>query len=236
MKIVAIAELHGKLPSCENLFGRIPVIPRCDLLLIAGGIAPTFDDNLQQQAWMDETFKPWLAEQPIKKCVATWGHHDWIGEYQYQGQIDCDWLNDYPHDFEMLVDRTTTYEGLTIHGIPWTREFNNWAFNLPEVTLASRFYVAGLSQPDIILSHGPPLGMFDKTVSGERAGCKAFKQLLEQQSPKLAVWGHIHEARGCAYVDRTCYANVSLVDEHYRPVHKPMEFFYDGERITRIGQ
>src|SRR5262249_37371286 len=52
MKIVALADLHGYLPSA---------IPACDLLLLAGDLTPVQNHAPAFQAqWLDGPFRAWL--------------------------------------------------------------------------------------------------------------------------------------------------------------------------------
>ncbi|KAJ7089217.1 hypothetical protein B0H15DRAFT_279689 [Mycena belliarum] len=55
------------------------------------------------------------------------------------------------------------------------------------------------SPTDILLTHGPPHGVLDRTTKATLAGCPALAARLAALRPRLHVFGHIHEARG-AYV------------------------------------
>ena len=58
INIIAVSDLHARLPN----------IPPCDLLLIAGDICP--DGSAMTQAkWLDTSFRAWLEKIPAKEIV-----------------------------------------------------------------------------------------------------------------------------------------------------------------------
>ena len=66
MKIVAISDLHGQLPT----------VPECDLLLIAGDICPVHNHKLfYQDIWLRSVFAAWLRQQRAKRIIGVWGNH-----------------------------------------------------------------------------------------------------------------------------------------------------------------
>lgn len=203
MQVVAVSDLHGHLPP----------IPPCDLLLIAGDVCPSRDHDLQfQKQWLYGSFTAWLLTVPAEKIIGVWGNHDLVAEKE---EIDLPWT--------VLTDQMTEYQGLRIYGLPWTREFFDWAFMLPEVELDKKY--EAIPDCDIIVSHGPPFSCGDYVPrSRENVGSRAFAKRISEIQPRLAVFGHIHEGREHSVYHDMHVANVTLVDEHYRPAHKPMEF------------
>lgn len=62
------------------------------------------------------------------------------------------------------------------------------------------------SSTDILMTHTPPEGICDTTKRGERGGCADLRRRLEHRDLgrcRLHVYGHIHEARKVAVVDKT---------------------------------
>jgi hypothetical protein len=54
-------------------------------------------------------------------------------------------------------------------------------------------------ETEILLTHGPPAGILDKTRRGDNAGCAVLTgRLAAGQLPacRLHVFGHIHEGHG----------------------------------------
>jgi Icc-related predicted phosphoesterase len=211
MKIVAVSDLHGMLPE----------VPPCDLLLLAGDLTPVRNHGLEYQAdWLGGEFRRWLARQPARKVVGVAGNHDFLFQ-QAPRRVPADLPWTY------LQDALTEWEGLRIYGTPWQPWFFDWAFNLSEEELRSKWEMipAGV---DVLVLHGPPYGYGDgvpeRGGAVRRCGSPSLLRRIEEVRPKLAVFGHIHEGRGEWRLGPTVLANVSLVDGAYRPVHAPWEF------------
>jgi hypothetical protein len=58
--------------------------------------------------------------------------------------------------------------------------------------------VAKIPEVDILLTHGPPHNILDRTTARDHAGCPSLLRHLGRMTnpPRLHVFGHIHEARG----------------------------------------
>lgn len=206
MKIVAMADLHGHLPT----------IPPCDLLLLAGDICPAMNHSVGfQEYWLDRPFRAWLQTVPATHIIGIWGNHDFIGEKAPERVPDLSWT--------LLQDSGCVVEGLKIWGSPWQREFNNWAFNLSEAQLAEKWALIP-PDTDILVVHSPPYGWQDEVLPNDHLGSPSLLARLRVVQPKLTVWGHIHEAAG--KIERASWGlcgNVGLLDGQYRLVHQPRE-------------
>lgn len=68
-------------------------------------------------------------------------------------------------------------------------------FELPESEIYDS--LSSIMEENVVLvTHAPPYGILD-TVSGHgHVGSKAVKRIVDEFRPKLAIFGHIHEARG----------------------------------------
>jgi hypothetical protein len=149
------------------------------------------------------------------------GNHDFVFEHRPQ-------VRDVIRNWVYLEDSGTAFRGLKIWGSPWQPRFGDWAFNLDERDLAEKWGLIP-GDTDVLVLHGPPLGYGDLTIDGYHAGSRSLHRRLQSIRPKLAVYGHIHEARGihCPRADSPAsevWANVSIVNERYEPVHEPMIF------------
>ncbi|MCE4623560.1 MAG: metallophosphoesterase family protein [Caldisphaeraceae archaeon] len=60
---------------------------------------------------------------------------------------------------------------------------------------------------DILISHNPPYGILDMTSIGIRAGLSELVRINKAFTPKLHLFGHIHESKGHIYKDKTHYVN-----------------------------
>ncbi len=207
MKIVAVSDLHGNLPS----------IPPCDLLLLAGDITPVRSHRLDFQAeWLAGDFRAWLAAVPARQIIGVAGNHDFLfQEAPQRVPRDLPWT--------YLQDSGTTWEGLRIWGTPWQPWFHDWAFNLHEPELAPKWALVPPGT-DILVLHGPPHGYGDGVPERggvRRCGSPSLLARIEAIRPRLVVFGHIHEGRGEWRLGPTVLANVTLVDAGYDPVYSP---------------
>src|SRR2546423_393204 len=76
LRIVAMSDLHGYLPEA---------VPECDLLLLAGDVAPATNHGIPFQAgWLDQHFRRWLRRLPARKIVGIAGNHDLIFDHEPQ--------------------------------------------------------------------------------------------------------------------------------------------------------
>lgn len=226
MIIDCISDLHGHYPELEG----------GDLLIVAGDL--TARDLENEHALFDY----WINEQPYTKKVVIAGNHDnMLVEKRIEFQF-CDYLCDSGTEFEYEEPLPRHVEGqncidtyfytpkkLKIWGSPWTLTFPGinrrcTAFTGTEEELEAKFSLIP-ADTDILITHGPPYGILDKTVRGKHVGSKSLQmQLFTRLNPKLLVCGHIHESYGTepkgGFVEYA--ANCSHVNENYDPVNKPI--------------
>ncbi len=143
MRVAATADLHGFLPP----------VPDCDLLVLAGDLAPADDHGIgRQQAWLDGPFRWWLEELPATHVVGIAGNHDFVFE-RAPDRVPADLRWTY------LQDSSADVAGLRLFGSPWTPWFHDGAFNAPrrdgEQFLTDRFAPCP-DDADVPLLHGPP--------------------------------------------------------------------------------
>ncbi len=201
----------------SDTHGVLPVIPECDLLLIAGDVCPVQDHSLDaQREFLHGPFKRWLEEVPARDVVLVAGNHDFIFE-RLPEAIPTDWRCTY------LLDREARIQGLRVYGTPWQPWFTNWAFNLYEPDLAKKFALIpdGI---DVLVCHSPPEGFGDMLLDGEAAGSSSLLGAIQRVRPKLTVFGHVHEGRGRWQLPFGTLANVAVLNAAYDHVHPPMQF------------
>ncbi|MFQ5884118.1 MAG: metallophosphoesterase [Thermoplasmata archaeon] len=66
----------------------------------------------------------------------------------------------------------------------------------------------------ILVTHAPPYGVLDGTTFTGPLGSKSITRIIEKFNPKLAVFGHIHEAKGLRE-EETVYLNPGSAREGY---------------------
>lgn len=217
MDIVCISDLHGTLPDD---------LPDGDILLIAGDICPINNHNKYYQLyWLDTYFQNWLKHQNKKyKVVAGCaGNHDFVFEHGLDTNLDLPWY--YCEDDEL--PRLPELNGLKIYFSPWQPIFCDWAFNLSEEKLKKTWAMIP-DDVDILVTHGPPYRIQDyipsqKKSVGSTTLYDRVGELMKNQL-KLHIFGHIHEGYGQIRINNTIFANVSILDEHYKYTNKPMKF------------
>ncbi len=94
---------------------------------------------------------------------------------------------------------------------PWNT--NN---ELPEERLADELMRIEpyIDRKTILITHGPPRNILDKTASGLRVGSESVHKLVKEKLPMLHIFGHIHEAFGKTAIDNiTFYNAASLWDD-----------------------
>jgi hypothetical protein len=226
MRIIALSDQHGHLP----------LIPECDLLIVAGDVCPdrfgpflAMHDPHQQQAWFDRSVRPWLAAAPATHKLLTWGNHDWCGQaFSFRSDSPAHARST---DLQILVDEGTTVprqEGanghISVWATPWSNTFMRWAF-MKEREALEGIYALIPEGIDILVSHQPPYGCGDgfPTLSGgkEHLGSRELLAAIKRVRPKLVICGHIHFGYGCYDCDGIPVYNVSVVDEAYRLVNPP---------------
>ena len=165
MRIAAVSDLHGQLPS----------IPPCDLLLIAGDVCPLSDHRGDaQRAFLEGPFSAWLARAPARAIAGIAGNHDLIAEREPALLAGLPW--------SYLCDSEADLVGLRIWGSPFAVTYGEWAFMESDDELERRFAAipAGL---DVLLVHGPPYGILDHALRGVDTGSRALRRAIAARPP-----------------------------------------------------
>ena len=86
-------------------------------------------------------------------------------------------------------------EQIKIWGSPYTPEFMNWAFmGTPSVLTGIWAHIP--ENLDILITHGPPFRIMDRTMDGFEVGCPHLLKRVRMIQPKYHIFGHIHEGYG----------------------------------------
>ncbi|KAJ3877547.1 Metallo-dependent phosphatase-like protein [Lentinula edodes] len=240
-RFVCISDTHTR---------RFPV-PDGDVLLHSGDLTNT--GTLQE---FERTMN-WIYELPHKVKIIIAGNHDlplhddWYElnhqRWSYSGhakpqnrerilellkgkkaqEANVVYLQDESHFFQAKEGGRLW----SVYGSPWSPEFYNWAFGYTAAegpSLISKFH-----KTDILLTHGPPRDIFDRTNSGDLPGCPTLAAALPHLRPRLHLFGHIHEAHG-AHVHSWSKGNVGSVQNSAQTqADEPMvEDDEDGDDVT----
>lgn len=201
LTIDCIADLHGFKPE----------LPGGDLLIIAGDL--TARDTKEEY----DRFILWLRKLPYRCKVVIAGNHDGLIE---KGEVTISADPSYHY----LCDSGVEFEGLKIWGSPYTPTFLNWYFMRNKGSDIKKHWDLIPNDTDVLVTHGPPYGIFDETENEIRAGCENLRlAVIERVKPRIHCFGHIHEGGGSvSEIEGITFINCSYVDEHYRPVNSPI--------------
>ena len=108
-----------------------------------------------------------------------------------------------------LNESAATIGGVTFWGSPWTPQFFEWAFMAEDEQLAARWDLIP-RDTDVLITHGPPYGVLDKTYRGALAGSPTLRHAVEAVKPTLHCFGHIHEAYGEEQIGGTHFINAAI--------------------------
>lgn len=202
MRIVAISDTH-----CRHQGLRLP---EGDVLVHAG------DMSLTGSYLEIVSFIFWFQEQPFKHKVLIAGNHDFYFERHPENVASL------TQNITYLQDQMTEIDGVRFYGMPWTPEFNGWAFNLER---RGRDMVRKCEQiptsTDVLITHGPPYHILDDSPDG-RFGCLDLLVAVRRVQPKVHIFGHNHMGYGAMAWYHTRFNNVSTCDMACNPVNLPV--------------
>ncbi len=204
MKLVILSDNHNNY--------RFDV-PHGDILIHCGDF--TFSGSNHEI----EKFKIWIQSQPHKYKLFIWGNHEliehdenfWKNELEEVGAICL-------HNTEVQIN------GVQFFGSSFTPIFGDWAFM--HSAIQRKKYWENAPNCDVLITHGPPSGILSQNYNNIDCGCEFLNEYILKYKPKLHAFGHIHEAHGLQKEKNfnTTFANVSILDEGYRMINKPMIF------------
>ncbi len=205
MKIVVISDTHNRHQELTVPDGD--VIVHCGDATMGGTIGEFVG------------FGKWFRQLPHKHKVFIPGNHDFL--------FDDDWVtgaNLLGGMIHCLLDQPLTIEGIKMWGSPWTPRFGDWAFMLSRGDALMAKWREIPVDLDLLITHGPPLGILDTTARGEPVGDWDLREEIRIKRPKSHVFGHIHEGYGRydnKFATNTVHYNCSNMDEYYNVIHEP---------------
>lgn len=202
MRIVFISDTH-----CRHREIRLP---EGDMLIHAGDFSGRGERDEVEQ------FLAWFSSLDFAHKIFIAGNHDFLAEDDPEAFAEM-----VPDDLLYLNEDGVEISGIKIWGSPITPWFFDWAFNRQRGDEIARHWERIPTATDLLITHGPPLGVLDRTVNGTRAGCEELLQRVEIVRPRIHVFGHIHEGHGILEKGPTTFINGSSLDFRYQPVHQP---------------
>lgn len=160
----------------------------------------------------------------VKHVVTVAGNHDLtldatqpnVGDAPVIGRLCLE-----QHGVAYLEDSGAEVAGLRFYGSPWTPRFFDWGFQLVSDAQSRRIFGA-IPECDVLVTHGPPLGIRDLVPSGQHAGSRRLLDAVRRVRPRIHAFGHIHCQYGITAGKDTLYINAATCTEAYRPTNAPI--------------
>ena len=224
MKITFISDTHGKHAELTDK------LPGGDILIHSGDFMRGGKEESEAVDFFD-WFEHDVAGYNKKIFIA--GNHDRLFENEPEQAIR---LKDaYAPNAIYLQDSSVKINGIKIYGSPWTPAFNNWAFNIErDSDEIEEKWNEIPDDTDILITHGPPLGMLDYTPFGGAVGCERMISRVFEVEPRIHVFGHVHSSYGHKYIpdDVTDYFNASNLNNDYKLINDPINIEFDGNNVN----
>lgn len=208
-KISCLSDLHGNLVPIED----------CDLVILAGDLAP-FGSLYVQIGWLNGPFREWLEKLRDRNIpvVGIAGNHDEVFDKHLAPELPWTYLE----------DKVATINGLRIWGTPWSLPYGKFPFMKEEDRLRD-CYGCIPEDINIIISHGPPYGYgdqcpdyFSSDLYLKNAGSFSLLETIDRVRPKLVVFGHIHQGRGLYERGETLLCNATIWSHVSDKVNPPL--------------
>jgi len=177
MKLIAIGDLHGDLTNLWAVLER----ERPDGLLCVGDWGDP--GEISDAAWNDL-----LARVTV---LTVFGNHDDLpllaGLRNRDGSA-------------VLLgqgERQGDFHGVSVAGVSgiWAKSHRLPHYVTDEDVAGWAERLAAGPPVDVLLTHGCPIGVADRTPSGRPGGQRCFLDLLKAVRPRVSLCGHLHVAQ-----------------------------------------
>jgi Icc-related predicted phosphoesterase len=177
MRIVCISDTHG--------FHRKLDVPDAEILIHAG------DFMTHGRAIVEiDDFNTWLANLPHKHKIVVAGNHDKL--FEAEPKLARSRLSAAIY----LEQSAVTLDSIHFWGCPVTPVLPHMAFAVARGQ-AGKYWDKMPAETDVLITHGPPFGIFDKEdICSEHMGCMQLNKAVQRVRPRLHIFGHIHGGRG----------------------------------------
>ena len=174
MKFVFLSDTHCKHNEIQVPFG--------DFLVFCGDMS--YKGDLQEV----ESFSLFLKKLPHKHKIVIAGNHDFSFEDQRKHQAEELITSAGAH---YLNDSSLQIDKIKFWGSPIQPYFRNWAFNRERGEEIKQYWNLIPLDTDVLITHGPPKGILDKTKLGQEVGCEELlKKVLIVKPKDTRFWSH----------------------------------------------
>ncbi len=160
-------------------------------------------------------FLDWYAKQDYSHLVLIAGNHDWgFAKDSARYEQECK-----DRGIILLNDSGCEIEGIKVWGSPVQPWFHNWAYNKFRGDDIKKTWDLVPESTEILITHGPAYGILDYIPDQQaNVGCQDLLNRILETQVKLHICGHIHCAKGILRAHDKLWANVSALDDDYKPV------------------
>jgi len=212
-QLIFISDTHTKHSSITNDLNVIYDQDPESILIHSGDVS--YRGTLGEI----KRFLTWFKDLPFKTKILIAGNHDFIFE-DNPSLIKQMLFDEFP-EIIYLEDCGFEVNGLKFWGSPVTPRFYDWAFNRDE-NIQNHWDLIP-EDVNVLITHGPPYMILDRTKSGLHVGCKLLsKRISELNDLKVHAFGHIHEANGTHWDKDVVYVNSSILNLEYEVKNSPI--------------
>jgi Icc-related predicted phosphoesterase len=194
MRILAVSDLHGDLASARRALERLAP----DLLLCCG-------DWGDPEEVIEAEFTAFPARLPV---LSTFGNHDPLERLAALRNRDGS---------PVLLGQGEVREvgGVRVAAIGgiWAKSHRLPHYVTDEDVAEAAARAAGQGPVDILLTHGCPVGLADRTPRGTRGGQRCFLDANRTVAPRLHLCGHLHVPQERTLKDGRRVINVGATPE-----------------------
>ena len=237
IRIVCISDTHSSVESVQPPYN----VPDGDILIHAGDFTDYGEVDKVKE------FNPLLGTLPHKHKIVIAGNNDTSFDPSVIGPQNRFWEKLQHPELHMvksfltnciyLQDNHVTIEGYKIYGTPWQPLFfghGHRAFQIMHSDVEQWENVCSKipSDTDILVSHGPPLGIQDVDAEGNMCGSEVLlRHIVKRVKPMYHIFGHIHASHGIATNGLTTFVNAASCRQGIPRVAVNPPIVFDIERL-----
>lgn len=189
MELTFIADTHGLHERLKLNKGTV--------LIHAGDITEYGSEEEVKE------FLVWFSKQPFRYKIFIAGNHDLFLETSSSKKRK----KLIPSNVIYLQNNGIEMDGFRIWGSPVTPYFLGMAFNARPGTEIKKVWNKIPSDTNILITHGPPIGIRDNGIGDEQ-----LLQRTNKIKPLIHCFGHAHGQNGFETINGTTFINASMVN------------------------
>lgn len=145
----------------------------------------------------------WFSRQPFTYKIFIAGNHDLFLEECTPAKRK----KIVPSDIIYLKNNGIEIAGLKVWGSPVTPYFLGMAFNARQGIEIKKVWYQIPADTDILITHGPPMGILDHGVVDDE-----LLRKVNKIQPAVHCFGHAHGQNGIETINGTTFINASIVN------------------------